>query len=846
MRSDSRRDAKQAVLVMHPRATRSRIGFAVATALAGVAAPRAPAFADSAAAAAAAGGGALTEVVVTARKVQENLQDVPISINVLTQQDLQNLGIGRFDDFAYKVPSMTFNSIGPGTQVFFCRGVSDGSNGNYANTSATAVLLDDSSLSWFGVVPDLHLYDVQRIEVLNGPQGTTFGASAMACAIRYITNKPDPNAFSAGVDLDVGKIHGGRNNQTYEGYANFPIIDGRLALRVSGYSAYNGGFIDNVLTTRTWYNGTVSNNAPWAGNDFNTEHQEGGRIAVKGVFSESWSATLSFDYQRLTALGAWDQDPNYGERKVSRFGPEFLGNQAKVGEFHLDGDVGIADLVFASTYWSLPTRRQDEYSQYMQNFAPSYTPYFTNGAAGCSGSTCLAPPAGTQQGFTCVSDPAYGGTPFTGCGVPLQYYEYHTNPERWSNELRFNSKPGGRFHWVAGAYWEKTRDKNSGSTYYMPNQQVNGAAWYYENTTYSTPLGSSSLPPGVWYAYTTRSDYLATTEFANINFDVTSKLNVEGGVSHFHSDFKYYSPYGQFAYAATTPSLNEGSSHKVDARAGINYKVTDQAMLYAVFSQGFRDGGANGGLPGQVPTSTSPGSGCYQAGGAPPQYKPDSLNNYELGWKTTWLENHLVWNGATYLMNWKDLQTIIYDATICPTSSFYTNVGQARIYGVESNVDYRVNENWSLQAATNYTDSHLISTTYPTFEGNVGERLPFVAYFNWSANVRYDHPLGTSLKWYGQYDVAHKGDMWDDLHVAGSNGFPRMLQPAYTLMNLRFGLTPAVGNWLAELYCTNLADKNAIIYTNTGNFDLRYTVNEPRVIGLRLSYRFGKGAVGAD
>ena len=827
MPSRSRKQADHCVpgaSLTRPRITRSKIGAGVAAALAGVALPRAPALADAAAEASSAAGGGLQEVIVTARKVQENLQNVPISINVLTQQDMQNLGIVRFDDFAYKVPSMTFNSLGPGTQVFFCRGVSDGSNGNYANTSATAVLLDDSSLSWFGTVPDLHLYDMERIEVLNGPQGTTFGASAMACAIRYVTNKPDPSAFSAGVDFDGGQIHGGTRNWSYEGYINFPLIDGRLAVRASAFSAYNGGFIDNLLTTRHWYNGTVSNNAEWAGNDYNTEHQEGGRIALRAVLSEKWTATLQYDYQRLTAFGAWDEDPNYGPRAVSRFGPEFLGNQDRIGQFHLDGDVGIADLVFASTYWSLPTRRWDEYSQYMENYAPSYTPFFPNGA-----------PAGSQQGFTCQSDPAYGGTPFTGCKVPLQYYEYHTNPERWSNELRFNSKSGGRWHWVAGGYWEKTRDKNSGSTYFMPGQQPSGAAWLYQNMYNGTPPGSSSLPPGIWYAYTTRSDYLQTSEFANINFDVTPKLNIEGGVSHFHSDFKYYSPYGQFAYVATSPTLNQGSSRKVDGRAGINYHLTDQVMLYAVFSQGFRDGGANSGLP----------SSCY-ANGVPAQYIPDTLNNYELGWKTTWLDNHLVWNGAAYLMNWKDLQTIIYDVNKCPSSSFYANVGQARIYGAESNIDYRITDNWSLQAAASYTDSHLISTTYQTFEGNVGERLPFIAYFNYSANVRYDHPLGRSFRWYGQFDLAHKGDMWDDLHVEGSNGFPRMLQPAYTLMNLRFGLNPVAGNWRVELYCTNLTDKNAIIYTNTGNFDLRYTTNEPRVVGLRLSYRFGKDRVGEE
>jgi iron complex outermembrane receptor protein len=794
----------------------SRIGLAVAAALAASAAPRTPALADAAPAATA----PLQEIVITtARKREENLQDIPVSVNVLTQKDIQNLGIVQFDDFAAKVPSVSFISIGPGTQTFYMRGVSDGTNPNYANTSATGFFLDDSSLSWFGVQPDLHLYDVERIEVLNGPQGTTFGASSMAGAIRYVTNKPNVNAFSAGVDFDGGKIKGGQQNWTYEAFANVPLIDGTLGLRVSAFSASHGGFINDLLTTRTWANGTVSDNSQWAHNNFNRQHQEGGRVALKWVLNDRWNATLSYDYQRQTAFGAWDEDlVNYGPRAVSRFGPEFLGNQTKIGDFHVDGDVGIADLVFASTYWSLPTRRFDEYSQYMENFAPSYTPFFPPGGA----------PAGSQEGFTCQSDPAYGGTPFTGCNVPLQFYEYHTNPERWSNELRLQSKAGGRFHWLTGLYWEKTSDKNSGSTYFMPGLQTGGAAFLYENSVYGTT--GSSLPPTEWYAYQTRSDYLQTTEFANINFDVTSKLNVEAGTVHFHSDFRYYSPYGQFAYAPVSPTLSEGSSHKWNSRFGMNYKVTDKVMLYADFGQGFRDGGANSGFP----------PSCY-AKGVPQQYTPDTLNNYEIGWKTTSLGGRLIWNGAAYSMTWKDLQTIIYDINICAPSSFYANVGEAHIYGVESNADYKITDNWSLQAAASYTDSHLTSSTYPTFAANVGERLPFVPYFNYSANVRYEYPLSAKLNGYAQFDVAHKGDMWDDLHVAGSNGFPRMLQPAYSLMNVRLGVSAGEGErWMFELYITNLADKNAIIYTNTGNFDLRQTTNEPRVYGLRVNYRIGK------
>jgi iron complex outermembrane recepter protein len=277
--------------------------------------------------------------------------------------------------------------------------------------------------------------------------------------------------------------------------------------------------------------------------------------------------------------------------------------------------------------------------------------------------------------------------------------------------------------------------------------------------------------------------------------------------------------------------VNNGGSNKWDSRFGINYKITDKAMVYAIFAQGFRDGGSNSALP----------QGCY-ANGVPSAYVPDTLNNYELGWKTEWLNGHLIWNGATYLMHWKQLQTIIYDVDICPTSSFNANVGDARIYGLESNVSYKINDNWSMQAAGSYTDSRLVDTQYTTFEGNVGERLPYVPYFSWSWNLRYEHPLTAALRGYAQVDMANKGDMWNDLHVEGSNGFPRILQPSYTLTNLRFGLTPEGGHWLTEFYITNLADKNAVVYSNTGNFDLRETVTEPRVFGMRLNYRFGKEA----
>jgi iron complex outermembrane recepter protein len=836
MRSRSRKYAADGVpglIAKLRRAGGSKIGLAVAAALAGAALPRAPAHADAAAAASSApSGGGLQEVVVTARKVEENLQNVPISIDVFTQKDLSNLGITNMDDYLQKAPSISYISTGPGTQLFVMRGVSDGSNPNYANTSSTGFFVDDMSMSYGGAQPDLHLYDIERIEILNGPQGTTFGAGSMSGAIRYITNKPDLHAFSGGVDFDGGQIQGAQQNWSFQGFINIPIIDGVLGFRASAYSDSHGGFIDNPLVTRTWENTSVSNNADWARDDYNRENVEGGRAALKAQFSEGWSALLTYGFQRQHTLGAWDENPTT-PRTVERFGPESNLFETNMVEFRVDGDVGIGDLVYIGAYWNQERRQSDEYSQYMENF---------NYGAGVTPPYPPPPPyypgyPGTQEGYTCASDPFYGGTPFTGCKSPEQYYTYNIDPQRYSNELRLLSKPGGSVHWVAGFYWERTNDHNYNNTYYIPNLNYGGKAFQW--ALYYYGASSATLPPQVWYTYTETSHILQTSEFANINFDVTDKLNIEAGVVHFHDEESYDTPILAFAYEANTPSDFSTESSKWNGKAGISYKATNHVMVYADWAQGFRPGGANSGLP-------SGPSGCYAAG-VPETYTPDTLNNYEIGWKTTSQDNRLLWNGAAYYMDWKELQALIYNALVCPSSSYNINVGNARIYGVESNVDYRITDNLTLQASVNYTDARVTSTVTPDYQTYVGERLPFSPYFNWSWNARYEHPLGAELLGYLQFDMAHKGDMYNGLNPNDPNtGLPRILQPAYTLMNLRLGLNPVSSRWLAEFYVTNLTDKNAIVYSNTGNFDLRLTTNEPRVYGVRLSYRFGKATVGGE
>jgi outer membrane receptor protein involved in Fe transport len=191
-------------------------------------------------------------------------------------------------------------------------------------------------------------------------------------------------------------------------------------------------------------------------------------------------------------------------------------------------------------------------------------------------------------------------------------------------------------------------------------------------------------------------------------------------------------------------------------------------------------------------------------------------------------------------MDWKQLQALIYDADVCASSSYNINVGGARIYGVESNVDYKIDEHLTVQGSVDYTDARVTSASTAAYDTYVNERLPFSPYFSWSWNARYQRHVSSDLQGYLQFDMADKGDMFNGLNPEDKNtGLPRILQPSYILMNLRLGINHGDA-WFTELYVTNLAYKNAIIYSNTGNFDLRLTTNEPRVVGVRLSYRWGK------
>ena len=268
------------------------------------------------------------EIVVTATKREESLQKVPLSIQALGEETLDQQQVSSLDDFSKLLPSVSFQSFGPGQSQIYFRGVSSGGDGlRTGPTPATGLYLDEIPVTTIAGSVDLHVYDIARIEALSGPQGTLFGASSLSGTLRLITNKPSTAGFEGGADLQVNKFGEGEFGGSLESFLNLPLSD-NAALRVVGFYRRDGGYIDNIPGSRTFTlddsdpttNLTV-NNAALVENDFNDVETFGGRAALKVDLNENWTVTPAIIYQDQKTSGPFLFDPRKGDLAVTDFQP---------------------------------------------------------------------------------------------------------------------------------------------------------------------------------------------------------------------------------------------------------------------------------------------------------------------------------------------------------------------------------------------------------------------------------------------------------------------------------------------------------------------------------------------
>ncbi|MEQ8751457.1 MAG: TonB-dependent receptor plug domain-containing protein [Amphiplicatus sp.] len=304
-------------------------------------------------------------ITVTAQKKSESVQDVPISIIALGTEKLDELQVSQFSDYAKFIPSLTYQSTGPNYTTVYFRGVASGGDGNHsASLPSVGVYLDEQPVTTIlGLLP-IHVYDVERVEGIAGPQGTLYGASAQSGVVKIVTNKPDLSGFSAGYDLEANAVQHGDIGYQFEGFVNQPLAD-NAAIRLVGYYKKDAGYIDNILGGKIFPGSGISRtNADLVEDNFNDVETYGARVALKIDLNESWTVTPSVFAQKSESNGVHFYNPDSGDLKITRYEPEFNTDKFVQAALTVEGKIGNFDIVYAGAYLRRQIDSNYDYTDY--------------------------------------------------------------------------------------------------------------------------------------------------------------------------------------------------------------------------------------------------------------------------------------------------------------------------------------------------------------------------------------------------------------------------------------------------------------------------------------------------
>jgi iron complex outermembrane recepter protein len=773
----------------------------------------------------------LDTITVTAQKRTENLQKVPISIQVLGETKLKQQDVMDFDDYAKLVPSLSYGAIGggvfsgPGFAQVYMRGVASGGDGNHSGPQpSVGMYLDEQPITTIQGSLDIHIYDVARIEALAGPQGTLYGASSEAGTVRIITNKPDPSGYSSGYAVEASAIDGGGIGHVVEGFVNAPLSPA-AAIRLVGWQKRDAGYIDNVHGTRTFpTSGVTMDNAALVDDNYNWANTTGARAALKIDLNDNWSITPTIIAQRQKANGSSAYEPVIGDLQLHHYFPERSDDRWTQASMTLQGKIGDFDLNYTYAHLNRDVDSDADYSDYFwYDQLVQYGQYF------CSQ---------VNPDFTC--------TPGTFV-PPAQRIHAKDSYTKTSNEIRLTSPQDNRWRFVAGLFWQ---------------QQGHGIFQNYQVDGLAPELSVTGYPGTIWLTAQQRTDK-DEAAFGELSFDITPTLTATAGGRFFRTrnSLVGYFGYGpNFAFGGSTgesqcfsddpfhgaPCVNLDKSTRESGSLGrfnLTWQASDTKMLYATWSEGFRPGGIN------------------RRGTVPP-YKSDFLTNYEAGWKTSWADNRLTWNGAVFQENWKDFQFSYLGAN---GLTEIRNAAQARIRGLETDVRWAATYNLAITAGAAFYDSKLTKdycgalspitgeaiTDCPVgstvdgveFENGpqapAGTRLPVTARFKGNLTARYSFDLwGGQAFW--QAAVIHQGSRRVDLRVI-QNDKVGDLDP-YTLADLSVGFNR--NNWSVDVFLKNAFNNRAELARFTECKietcgDEPYTVvTQPRTIGVRFTQDF--------
>ncbi len=818
------------------------------------------------------------QIIVTATKRAETAQDIPVAVSAIGEETLDQLGIDTFEDYLVQLPGVTAGGGGPGQNTIYIRGVASTTpNLTTAGVAGlapnVAFYLDEQPLAQPGRNLDVYAADLQRVEVLPGPQGTLFGASSQAGTVRLITNQPELGLFSAKLSAATSFTDGGEMSNKVEAVMNVPVTD-RFAMRGVVYVDRQGGFIDNVAGTRTLRdsarfrpagtprengvpvsdvragfnaNGMATpaadiadfsnitfietNNVGLVEEDFNDATYAGGRLSGLFEITPEWTLKVAHARQTLETDGVFFDDPNLDDFEIQRYEQDRLEDEFHNTAWTLEGQIGALEAVYTGAYTERTTEQRVDYTDYL--FVGQYLPYYI-----CDASVSYP------------SDPAPTGT----CYEPNLFVSSLTETQVQTHELRFNTPDVHRLRATFGAFYSdlELAERNDftypssvtrggfGDNFPLTNVDATGQINDAFPGYFSEP---GPFPPGVMF----RNDILRTDEqlglFGEATFDIVRdrlavtfgaryydiEVDLEGSANSIFdslgaSDIQEFGTNLSLIYGPDNPFGNpdKAATDGVNYKGTIEFTPTDGMLFFATYSEGFRPGLLN-----------RPGGAVGNNGFVVPfAVDTDELKNYELGWKLDLLDNTLRFNGSVFFNEISGLQTTIFDPSI--TNLFFSaNAADAETIGLEGDVTWAPSTIPGLTVAGAFSvlDTEITDVLLTTDDVIEGEPLAFAPEFQGNIRARYEWDLASGNTVHVQPQLVYSGSSFTDIIEINKYELD-----SWTTFGLRAGIS--TGQWTAEIFADNLTNERAEISGNFVNDRPRTTVARPRTVGISFSVEY--------
>lgn len=745
---------------------------------------------------------AVEEIIVSARKRgNESVQQIPLSITALGESQLAQLNVADFEDFAYQIPGLTFNDQSPGERRYIIRGIQS------AGQQQVAVYYDEialpgvqSSTSDSGSqTPDLKLFDIERVEVLRGPQGTTFGANSQSGTVRFITKKPNLSEFEGYASAEFGRsTDASNNNFEVAGVLNMPLVEDKLGLRLLAYSGEDAGYIDNRRLSLE---------------DINSVETSGVRAALRWQPSDA-----------LTIDGmVWYQARDLGGD--NRFHPFDTYGQIA------GADQGDLDNVAATTIFATGRNISGDYTQTPKPDDQTIVSLTANAALSFGDLTVAASSYDRDFGFKFDSTWI---VLFLGAeGVRDDLFPALTDQRQSLKqeqfEIRLTSNSDSALQWVVGAFY---RNRESDFQSFVPVTNEDGLVFdpgtpFTGNST-DVGAGIPGCLPCVFARFANKG-IEENALFGELSYTFADNWEATVGLRRFGVDQDEIGgtvfQFALFGGGISPPNTVSVDEDQTITKFGLSYRPSDNMTLYALRSEGFRLGGTNN-------------QGIVAV---PELFASDELINYEIGAKNTWLDGRLVVNAAIFQLDWDNLQVAGQDPT--GAFGFIGNAGSAEVTGTEIEVFAKVFDNWDFTAGLSWLPTRELTADQVSDDviapGLDGDLIPRIPEMTANFTAQYSYQLtGDMAAWSGfvRAEGSHKGDSQTELRPTSPNN---RFQDEYNIVSFRAGFRNEDIDLDFVLFVENAFDEDGDVFIGVGNGEptFKYT-NRPRTVGFEIRKGF--------